>query len=362
VIASQPDLEDLTVGLELSERCRGLLLGTAAGDAVGLPREGLSRKRALRMFGGPPLRHQFLFGGGMVSDDTEHACMTAQALLISAGDPDRFGRVLAWRLRLWLLGMPAAVGSATLRAMLKLWLGFSPAHSGVFSAGNGPLMRAPLLGLCVADPKLLPRLIRTSTRLTHTDPRAERGALLVALAVRHAVEQSPGDQFAAAFFERIRQAIPDADPQFSLFLTTVEEHVQKGATAEECAAALGLQHGVTGYVYHTAFAAVFCWLRWPNDFRRAVEEVICLGGDTDTTGAVVGGIMGAAVGEAGIPPEWVNGLAEWPCSTGWMRSLADRLSKPGSRPLAFFWPLLPLRNLLFFLVVILHILRRLWPW
>ena len=40
---------------------------------------------------------------GMVSDDTEHACMTAQALLASAGDPDLFARDLAWRLRLWLL-------------------------------------------------------------------------------------------------------------------------------------------------------------------------------------------------------------------------------------------------------------------
>src|SRR5262249_57883228 len=94
----------------------GVILGTAVGDALGLPREGLSRRRARKLFGGPPLRHRFLFGHGMVSDDTEHTCMTAQALLRAPEDVDAFARSLAWRLRFWLLGLPAATGWATLRA------------------------------------------------------------------------------------------------------------------------------------------------------------------------------------------------------------------------------------------------------
>ncbi len=49
----------------------GSLLGTAIGDSIGLPYEGLSRRRAKRLLG-PPDRHRFLFGRGMVSDDTEH--------------------------------------------------------------------------------------------------------------------------------------------------------------------------------------------------------------------------------------------------------------------------------------------------
>src|SRR5688572_18626387 len=104
----------------------GVLLGTAVGDSIGLPREGLSARRAARLFGGAPLRHRLLFGRGMVSDDTEHACMTAQALLASGGDPRRFVRSLAWRLRWWLLGLPAGVGKATAQAVVKLWLGFPP--------------------------------------------------------------------------------------------------------------------------------------------------------------------------------------------------------------------------------------------
>jgi ADP-ribosylglycohydrolase len=120
------------------ERLVGLLLGTAVGDALGLPREGMSARRAARMFGGAPLRHRFFLGRGMVSDDTEHACMTAQALLASGGDAAGFARSLAWRLRGWILSAPAGIGFGTLRAILKLWIGFSPSASGVRSAGNGP--------------------------------------------------------------------------------------------------------------------------------------------------------------------------------------------------------------------------------
>src|SRR4051812_47375719 len=101
----------------------GVILGTAAGDALGVPREALSPRRAARLFGAPPLRPRFLFGRGMTSDDPEHACLLAQALLRRPGDPDAFARSLAWGLRGWFLGLPAGVGKATLRACLKLYLG-----------------------------------------------------------------------------------------------------------------------------------------------------------------------------------------------------------------------------------------------
>jgi ADP-ribosyl-[dinitrogen reductase] hydrolase len=81
----------------------------------------------------------------MISDDTEHCCMIAQALIVSAGEPDRFSQSFARRLRWWLLSFPPAIGWATLRALLKLWAGFPPEKSGVFSASNGPAMRSAIL-------------------------------------------------------------------------------------------------------------------------------------------------------------------------------------------------------------------------
>jgi len=47
------------------------LLGTALGDSLGLPSEGMSRARIANRWKGP-LKQRFLFGHGMLSDDTEH--------------------------------------------------------------------------------------------------------------------------------------------------------------------------------------------------------------------------------------------------------------------------------------------------
>ena len=127
---------------DLERAVAGCILGTAVGDALGLPYEGLTPRRAGRCYG-PPDRYRFFFGRGMVSDDTEHTCLVARALAVSDADVEVFLRDLAWGLRLWLLGLPAGTGLATLRAALKLWIGFSPRRSGVTSAGNGADARSP---------------------------------------------------------------------------------------------------------------------------------------------------------------------------------------------------------------------------
>ena len=164
----------------------GCLLGTAVGDAIGLPFEGLSARRAARFYP-PPLRHRLLFGRGMVSDDTEHACFTARALLLAGKDAVAFDRHLASSLRWWLAGLPAGVGLATLRAILKSCLGLGPERSGVRSAGNGPAMRSAIIGVAWGPtPEVMAEWVRRSTRLTHTDPKAFHGALAVALAAHQA--------------------------------------------------------------------------------------------------------------------------------------------------------------------------------
>lgn len=101
----------------------GCLLGTAVGDATGLCCEGLSQSRQHKLYphiAGP----QLFMGRGMVSDDTEHTCVVAQALIAAAGNVEVFERVLARQLRTWLLGLPAGTGKATLQACVKLWLGY----------------------------------------------------------------------------------------------------------------------------------------------------------------------------------------------------------------------------------------------
>jgi ADP-ribosyl-[dinitrogen reductase] hydrolase len=76
----------------------GCILGTAIGDALGLPYEGIARHRAPRLLG-PPDRHRFFLRRGMFSDDTEHTCMAAQALIASNLDINKFTTDFARRLR-----------------------------------------------------------------------------------------------------------------------------------------------------------------------------------------------------------------------------------------------------------------------
>jgi ADP-ribosyl-[dinitrogen reductase] hydrolase len=347
---------------ELAEAIAGVILGTAVGDSIGLPREGLSRRRARRLFGSAPLEHRLLLGRGMVSDDTDHTCMAAQALLVSGGEPEHFSRELARRLRWWLLAIPAGVGLATLKSILRLWLGFSPAHSGVHSAGNGPAMRSALLGVYARDhAALLRHLVAASTRLTHTDPRAEQGALLVAMAAAHGSRLGSAGTNVDGIFDLLLPIVTDVELADNLRLC--RDHLNRQSSPDEFAHAIALDRGVTGYINHTVPVALFCWLRHPRDFRAAVESAILLGGDTDTVGAITGALAGATQGVNAIPASWVRGICDYPWSVDRMRRLAHVLSIPdashsGIQPL---WPAVLARNLVFALVVISHALRRLLP-
>lgn len=346
----------------------GLLLGTALGDAIGLPFEGLSPQRvARRLRRGRPLGHRLLLGRGLTSDDTEHACLVAQSLLEHPADPAAFRRALARRLRWWLAGMPAGVGLASLRATTRLWLGWSPERSGVASAGNGPAMRAPLLGACLRDRETLAEFVQASTRLTHTDPRAEQGALAVAIAARQAVSTPAGTRIDhAAALDEILTSVTHIELAAALRMMT--QALERGDPAARLVADLGSRRGVSGYVVHTVPVALYLWLAHEGDLREAVTEAVRLGGDTDTVAAITGALCGATQGEPGIPKDWLAGLWEWPRTPGWMCEVASRLRRqfhaepptsPGPAPL--FWPGLLPRNGLFAAVVLSHGFRRLLP-
>ncbi|MDD2998033.1 MAG: ADP-ribosylglycohydrolase family protein [Candidatus Riflebacteria bacterium] len=341
----------------------GCILGTAAGDALGLPYEGLSRRRAAKMFG-PPDRHKFLFGKGMISDDTEHTCMVAQALISSGGNEDAFVASLGWRFRFWFMGMPMGIGFATLRAILKLWLGFGAEHSGVFSAGNGPAMRAAIFGATFDDTKTISKFVRASTRITHTDPKAEYGALTIAFAARMARRPEPVS--GKNFLHELHEILTDDGKEMLSLIEKAVNAADKGESTKSFADSLGLGNGVSGYVYHTVPVAIHAWLTNQRDFRSAITSVIECGGDADTTAAIVGGIVGSAVGRDGIPQEWLSNLFEWPRSVTWMENLGTELYKSlesttkAQPPGLPFWGLLP-RNLFALTIVLLHGFRRLFP-
>jgi ADP-ribosylglycohydrolase len=344
----------------------GCLIGTAIGDALGLPCEGMTPEKQRRYYG-EITGHRLLFGHGMYSDDAEHAFMAAQALVSSGGEVEAFRRSLARQLRGWFLLLPVGVGLATLKACCKLVLGIPPQSSGVFSAGNGPAMRSAILGVFAHEANLsnehLIELNRASTQITHTHPKAEYGALAIALAARFGLEHKtikPAEYL--QFFHHHFPFDDAAATELKNLLNNCVDAVGQGLSPAEFCTAQGWVKGATGYIYHTVPAALQAWLSHPDDYRTSVLEIIRCGGDADSTAAIVGGLVGAR--NQSIPPEWRNGLYEWPRGEKWMQSLSLRLhevakTRQPQKPLDTFWPGVLARNIWFLLIVLTHGLRRL---
>ncbi len=347
---------------------------------MGLPAENLSARRVAKLF--PNLdRPRFLFGYGMGSDDTEHACMTAQALLRSGGDRHRFRRSLAWRLRWWFLAGPVGIGRATLLACLRLWFGVPSHKSGVKSAGNGPAMRAAIVVAAAGNPQdpdwgqepgihttwapgFFP-WIGDSTRLTHCDRQADLGAIEVCMTTLR-VLQGRGKPINPSLFGFWLGNAGYDGSDLGRNLDVIRPAYEANKSVGEFAAELKLTRGVTGYIAHTVPVAIYAFLKHPDDYRTAVESVIRLGGDTDTVAAITGALVGARVGKAGIPKEGLDRWADWPRSVAWMEKLALKLAEGKWRespqpavPLA--WWAIPFRNLFFFFVVLVHVFRRVLP-
>lgn len=341
----------------------GCVLGTAVGDALGLPYEGLPRSRAAKILGCPS-RHRFFFGRGMISDDTEHTLMVVQSLIVSSNDEDIFRRALGRRLRFWLATIPAGVGLATLRSIIRMWCGVSPHRSGVFSAGNGPAMRSAILGAALKHRGKMCQLVRASARITHSDPKAEWGALAVALAAQMARQHASVDP--EDFRDQLQLLLEEESVEFLGLISAVAVSVNNGDSTKSFASSIGLGRGVSGYVFHSVPVAIHAWLAHQGDFREAVTAVIECGGDADSNAAIVGGIIGSSCGTEGIPPEWISGLADWPCTVGYMARLGRQLSESLEsgrplRPVQQPFVLMLSRNLFFLLVVLFHGFRRLLP-
>lgn len=200
--------------------------------------------------------------------------------------------------------------------------------------------------------------------MTHTDPKAEYGAFTIALATQMICQNRAvsGEEFLQA----LNSTIGNEAPELIDLLQKSLDSARNGDSPMDFAHQLGLTKGVSGYVYHSVPVAFQAWFRYPHDFKQAIVRVVECGGDTDSVAAIVGGLVGTAVGEAGIPLEWQQDLIEFPRSLFWMKSLGLQLSeclstRQPKRPMGL--PIVPLllRNLVFLAIVLGHGFRRLLP-
>lgn len=342
----------------------GCILGCAIGDALGLPLEGLSKRRQRKLFKKLTKYHMVL-GKGLCSDDTDHICFTAEALIESAGDEKRFRKVLAKKFKLWVLTLPAGIGKATLVSGLKLLIGFPVEKAGVFSAGNGPAMRSPIIGVSYgADIEKMKELVKISTKMTHSDPKAELGAQIVAYAAYLNTQNNNIDP--VQFIKDCQDHFIEKEDDIFKLLKKIPDSLNNKDSTEKYAESIGLSKGVTGYINYTVAVVIYCWLNNSNSPQKALEEVIRCGGDTDTTAAILGAIIGAKIGPEGFPPEWRNNLIEWPRTVVWMKNLSQSFEISLRQKKAVNYTKVPflmnlLRNLCFIVIIFAHLVRRMLP-
>jgi ADP-ribosyl-[dinitrogen reductase] hydrolase len=337
--------------MDTGDRLTGVLLGTAVGDALGVVTEGMSAKRIARRFGRVD-RFRLYGNTGYVSDDTEQSALVAPSLVRHPGDIDAFRAAFRRSLLGWFLRLPWGLGLATLRACIRIGLGFREA--GVVSAGNGAAMRAAVVGVFFATDDAGRRVFGEAlARVTHTDPRAVSGALFVA-DVAAALSRDVG----------VAEAVAMARTQVSdMSLATAIDRAAILATQGTSIAAAANELGNTGFVIHSVPLATCVALRFGDDPRAALVEAIGAGGDTDSTAAIVGAWMGTRHGPEGLPQELVHGLQRGPFGKDHLVTLGDALAMRQRGEFAtaprFSWPIAMARNLALLPVVFVQGVRAL---
>jgi ADP-ribosylglycohydrolase len=225
-------------------------------------------------------------------------------------------------------------------------------------------MRSAIIGVCYGDdPQRLKKLVAISTKITHTDPKAEWAALSVAIAAQQSMRErcSPG-----LYYSTLESAIGSEGAEFLGIVKRAAESADRGDSTPEFAAQCGFKRGPGGYCLQSVPVALHAWFRNPTDIRSAVTEAIRCGGDTDTMAAIVGGIIGARVGPAEIPQSWIDGLVDWPLTSRRLVEHGELLAtvvSSGAPCTPRTLPYAPsvLRNLCFAMIILAHGLRRLAP-
>jgi ADP-ribosylglycohydrolase len=307
------------------DRIRGVLIGQAAGDALGVHYE----------LGTPSKGKAEMLGGGYGFEPYEWSDDTQQAIVIAQAAGDGYGTVAGYVARAgvgllrWYRSGPADVGptaGAVLgrvrdtdnmltvypeRVRKHLELAARQNYEGRGRAmgrmSNGSLMRT--------NPAILPflgrrahgaRVVREISDLTHADPMAGDAVVLWSLAVEYAIEL--GEKFdvgkhmvdgihylpeerKAAWHTLIAEAIGSSPYKFRGNLAVVP-------------------------AFQAALSTVSHTLAVEGGYEHGVQLAVDIGGDTDTIAAIAGGLLGAVYGASAVPGEWRSKLHGWPGLTG----------------------------------------------
>jgi ADP-ribosylglycohydrolase len=289
----------------------GGLWGAVAGDALGVPVEFKSRVEVqanpVTGMRGHGTHNQ---PAGTWSDDSSLLLCTADSLVRHQFDTEDIGRrfVEWYNEGLWTPWKRVFdIGATTSEALARIATGVRAevaGSDGQYSNGNGSLMRILPVALRFAQlptRDLLDRVHRASS-ITHRHIRSQMACGYYSLVVQSLLRgANPHEAF--EYGRDVFLAFYDADPYWA-----VELDYFRLATASDLKARLESEIDSGGYVVHTLTASLWCLLS-TGSYRECVLKAVNLGGDTDTTGCVAGGLAGVAYDLNSVPSEWIQQLA-----------------------------------------------------
>nr|WP_281235537.1 ADP-ribosylglycohydrolase family protein [Flavobacterium gelatinilyticum] len=308
----------------MKNKIESALFGLAIGDALGVPVEFESRTYLKQN----PVTDMFGFGthhqpAGTWSDDSSLAFCLAESLCSGYDLNDIARNFVKWYSgNLWTPhGRVFDIGIATQHAVLNIAKGHQPDLCGGFSEsdnGNGSLMRIlPLLFYLQneKDIEVIYQKVKEVSSITHAHFRSVFACFiymvycLEILKDKDKFEAYKNMQFVLSEFLQGKSFNPR---EIGLFDKILKNDISKYEETD-------IQS--SGYVLHSLEASFWCFLN-SDSYEETVLKAVNLGEDTDTTGAIAGGLAGMYYGIDAIPKKWIDKLVR----TNDIKDLAERLS------------------------------------
>lgn len=299
-------------------------MGAAIGEALGYPYQGMSRRQILGKVGRFPMKYALIPGVGIPAFHTSSLYLTAQAIVCSASESktfvDRFKRRLGW----YILSCPVGLDAATFRASLLTWLRYFNVSTGSRSTDNAPATRSLFLALALnGTGARAKRWVELCTAVTHTHPLTSDGCVVLAGLAEQIVENIENFDAMEAC-EKL--ALMSKEPELRDRLAKLPDFLRAEKSPRTVANHFGWEAGINSSIIPTTIMSAYCFLRYPNDFRRAVESGIRLGGDTPAMGAIIGGLSGTNLGVKLLPKDLADGLSDFAYGPTWINGMALRMS------------------------------------
>ncbi len=319
------------------DRIMGCLLGGAVGDAVGAPVEFASLAAIRKRFGPKGVADLVpAFGkAGSVTDDTQMTLFTAEGLIRAEtakhlhGYSDPVSSVHQAYLR-WLFTQretsdhrlfPLATGRENLGWLYRVpamrarrapgttcIVGLRSDRMGTIetplntSKGCGGLMRVAPAGLCCEDPAAAFDLGCRIAAVTHGHPAGYLAAGVMAALVALLCGGATLPRALDVTLPLLKSRPGCREVQNALEQTLAA--TLKGDCSPEVIEELG-----AGWVAEEALAiSVYCALMGDGDYRKGVLLAVNHSGDSDSTGAITGSLLGTSLGKDCIPTEWLDAL------------------------------------------------------